>query len=242
MKLPGVTDYARVSDQVAGWFTPTDFLVFDTLLAHQLGDGITGDLLEIGCYRGKSAIVLGYAVRPQERVVVCDMFERVGEHPDVRQLPIEADPAGDYLCDFSMAQFVQQWAAYHHRLPELRACDSADLTLAHPLRFAHIDGCHNYRCVARDIALVVASMGPRGVVVVDDYRDFGVPGVAAAAWEARHAGLIHPFCITAAKMYAAVSAGDQRYWAAVMKAQLGDDGFRGDIYDFPDFDLVRIVS
>jgi predicted O-methyltransferase YrrM len=31
--------------------------------------------LEIGCYQGSSAILLGYLCRPDERLVICDLFQ-----------------------------------------------------------------------------------------------------------------------------------------------------------------------
>src|SRR6476620_129325 len=56
--------------------------LFGVLLAHQRDAGIRGDLLKIGVYRGKSAILLGYALRPDEELVACDLFEAAVVHED----------------------------------------------------------------------------------------------------------------------------------------------------------------
>lgn len=253
LRLPGIDAYAKSVDDIDGWFDWQDFKLFDSILAHQLDTGIKGDVLEIGAYRGKSAIVLGYGMRLAETLAICDPFENVGNHPDVRKMAIEEDQEGDYLADFHLSQFTANWDRFHDTRPTIYQCDSAELAVkALPLfRFIHLDGCHNYRCVGADIALAVQHSGDRGVIVIDDWRNFSVPGVAAAAWEARHAGLINPFAVSPEKMYCAIGAVSQRYWAGVVKTWLApnnrvsrfvSDGLRGDVYEFPDFEIVRIVS
>ena len=57
---------------VEGWFGRGDaevFLAVDAEQAHR------GDLLEIGVYLGKSAVLVGYMQRPDERFVICDLFD-----------------------------------------------------------------------------------------------------------------------------------------------------------------------
>src|ERR1700726_1241191 len=42
-----------------------------------------GGMLEIGVYRGKSAILMGCGLRPDERLIACDLFEKVMSHEDI---------------------------------------------------------------------------------------------------------------------------------------------------------------
>jgi len=49
-------------------------LLFRKINELQHAEGKTGDLLEIGVYRGKSAILLGYLLQGEERLVLCDLF------------------------------------------------------------------------------------------------------------------------------------------------------------------------
>jgi hypothetical protein len=73
--------YIQEMGSVPGWFLEVDAHVFVGMDSVQRARGIHGDLLEIGVYYGKSAILLGYCVRPGEHLVVCDVFEGLGGLP-----------------------------------------------------------------------------------------------------------------------------------------------------------------
>jgi predicted O-methyltransferase YrrM len=60
---------------IPGWFERADAEMFSAIDLAQRTAGLVGDILEIGCYQGSSAILLGYLRRPNERMVVCDLFE-----------------------------------------------------------------------------------------------------------------------------------------------------------------------
>ncbi len=56
---------------------------FSNLLAYQQTEDIKGDMLEIGTYQGKSAILMGYGLRDDEELVICDLFSAVMDHADI---------------------------------------------------------------------------------------------------------------------------------------------------------------
>src|SRR5689334_17639302 len=58
---------------IRGWFTPIDHRVFTGLLDEQ-AESTPGDLVEIGAFMGKSAVVIGGYTRADERFVVIDLF------------------------------------------------------------------------------------------------------------------------------------------------------------------------
>ena len=68
---------------VLGWFDDLDAAMFRAIDQVHRAIGVEGDLLEIGAYLGKSAILLGYLVRPQEHLVVCDLFTNEAMDPDL---------------------------------------------------------------------------------------------------------------------------------------------------------------
>ena len=76
MNTDGATAYLSVKDSVPGWFLDIDARLFLGVNALQTGRGIRGNLLEIGAYHGKSAILLGYCLQPGERLVVSDAGPR----------------------------------------------------------------------------------------------------------------------------------------------------------------------
>ena len=222
--------YTEEMDKVDGWFYQADVELFSHLLGCQTAEGIKGDLLEIGAYQGKSAILMGYGLRDDEELVICDLFGAVTDHADISVVPRQQ------YSGLEQEQFLTNWDRFHSRRPTLAVCESSELDLAdRALRFVHIDGCHSYRCVAKDISLAATHAAERGVIALDDYRSVQTPGVAAAVWQAVGNGILFPFAATYMKIYACTSAADQRFWLERVKD-------RGDIYAFSDFDLPSYSS
>lgn len=205
MKLPGLDAYARNDfAKIPGWMHRIDLELFDRILAHQLDDDITGDVLEIGSYHGKSAIVLGYGLRDDELLTVCDLFGA-----EVDGVSTEGMEPYDGL---TVDAFAKQYGRFHDDEPHIHVCASSQLALSIDFRFAHIDGGHAYRVVRDDIDLVRKTILRRGVVALDDYRSAHTPGVSAAVWEAAADGALYPFLLSDVKFYAATSRSDHRYW------------------------------
>jgi hypothetical protein len=198
--------YIEQLDSIAGWFSPRDAALFTYLLRTQVAAGAFGDLLEIGCFMGKSAILLGYGQGPDE-LVVCDIFGNPGLHHCCTDHPLFTAATAD--------RFYANWDLYHPVRPVAYACDSLDLTHFidnRRFRFIHIDGCHEFGCVATDISLAIGHAAPGCVIALDDYRATELPGVAAAVWQAVLAKLLFPFAVTDAKLYASASAEDAGVW------------------------------
>jgi hypothetical protein len=227
MTDPSIPDTALL-DTVDGWFYAVDVDFFSTLLGRQTAEDIKGDMLEIGTYRGKSAILMGYGLRDDEELVICDLFGAVMDHADI---PLNRRQQYSGL---EQDEFLANWDRFHTRRPMLEVCESSELDLGDRVfRFIHVDGCHSYQCVAKDISLAATHTAERGVIAMDDYRAAEAPGVAAAVWQAVDNGLLFPFAGTWMKMYACTSADDQRYWLERVRN-------RREIYAFPDFEMAII--
>jgi hypothetical protein len=227
MTDPSIPYTAQV-DTVEGWFYAVDVDFFSNLLAHQRTGDIKGDMLEIGTYQGKSAILMGYGLRDDEQLVVCDLFSAVMDHADI---PLNRRQQYSGL---EQDEFLANWDRFHTRRPRLEVCESSELDLGDQVfRFIHIDGCHSYQCVAKDISLAVTHTAKRGVIAMDDYRAVEAPGVAAAVWQAVDNGLLFPFAGSWMKIYACTSAADQRYWLERVRN-------RREVYAFPDFEMAVI--
>lgn len=192
------------SDVLPGWFNPEDLELFVRILDGQRRAGVTGDLLEIGVFQGKSAVVLGFFADASDRVQVCDTF---GADPDLSAQNLAENER--WYGGLSEQSFLDGYTRVHATLPTVHAVRStalAGLIAPSSVRFAHIDGSHTHDVVARDIALVATLMTDDGVVVIDDYRSAHTPGVAAAAWGAVAGGALVPVALTEQKMYAAFTA------------------------------------
>lgn len=186
-------------DDIPGWFFANDRLLFDWFLGHHQRD-VHGDLLELGVYLGKSAIMLGRHLHPDEILTVCDLFDS-----DAADDANSAEMAGSYRSKLTRDRFEENYLAFHERLPEIIQAPTSVLADGRvregSCRFVHVDASHLYEHVAGDIQVARKALMPDGVVVLDDYRSEHTPGVAAAVWEAvlRHG--LRPICISSQKFY-----------------------------------------
>jgi hypothetical protein len=182
---------------VPGWLYPVDVSVFLAVDDLQRRHGISGDLLEIGAYLGKSAILLGYMRRDDERLVVCDLFEEeAGGAESRRETRWYAEP--------KRSAFESNYLGVHAELPTIIQGPSATLgeTLdPHSFRIVHLDGSHLYDTVRQDLATAKELLVDGGIVICDDYRTAHTPGVAAAVWSEVATGGLIPLCVTEAKLY-----------------------------------------
>lgn len=192
--------YSKDVQTIPGWFWPVDMFLFGGIDQLQKVEALTGDILEIGVYQGKSAVLLGYFLRPHEELMVCDTFdsEAIQEH--------NLTENQKYYANVQRQTFEKNFAQFHIRPPRIFACSSTDLIQHLPssnkFRFIHIDGSHLYDVVREDIKLSRQLLQDKGVVVFDDYRSPHTPGVSAALWDAVLHETLHPFCLSPSKMYA----------------------------------------
>lgn len=208
MKLPAIDDYLKAEDgfsAVPGWMHYTDLVLFDLILNHQFEAGITGDMLEIGTYHGKSAIPMGCGLRDGESLMVCDLFGSF-------DAGVPKEGLQDYV-NLSIDNFLGNYTRYHAKPPTLHVGSSASLDLGKDtFRFIHVDGGHAYEAVHQDIDLVTAHAYLNTVIAFDDFRTSHCPGVAAAVWEEAAEGILFPFALSDVKMYATAAPADHDYW------------------------------
>lgn len=183
---------------VPGWFPPLDQVLFTWLLDRQEAQGRKGDLLELGAYMGKSAILLGRHLREGERFTVCDLFG--GEAPDGAN---KAETAKSYA-SLTRQAFERNYLSFHEELPRVIEAPSSVISsevASGTCRFVHIDASHLYEHVRDDIGAAREILQPDGVVVLDDFRSEHTPGVSVAAWEAVLNRGLRPICLSTQKLY-----------------------------------------
>ncbi len=172
---PLLTDVVPRLATIPGWFNIDDLAHFTLVLKTQTSSGVHGDLLEIGCYHGRSAAVLALQLQAGERLFLADAFD----------LPL-SDPYGD------TATPEKVWRNLAAAVPTLarervfiQRAYSSELTLPPDLkvRFAHVDGGHDAATVRTDLTLCAERLVPGGVMVIDDYAHPHYPGVAEAVRE-----------------------------------------------------------
>lgn len=187
--------YWKDRDSIRGAFSDLDFLLIDRILATSQAKG---DLLEIGAYLGKSAILIGLHAQAGESVVVNDLFE------DVPNDSANALENLESYAGLSLRAFEENYAGFVSAPPVILRGLSSTLrghVADASVRFAHIDGSHLFAVVADDLENIQQLMAPGGIVSIDDFRGVHTPGVSAATWAAvANSGLI-PICLSEAKFY-----------------------------------------
>ena len=193
MSQPPLRELVAELDSVEGWLSDEDVALFLTVDRVTRSLGSRGDVVEIGAYKGKSAIVLGYCIADDERLVVVDPFGRSASDATVLA------EQHQFYEDLTRAEFDRNYARFHSRPPVVLERFSTDLgpaDIAADARLVHVDGAHDYASVAHDVALVLGVLADEGVVVFDDAMDRGAPGVVAAVWEAVGDGRLVPLMTT----------------------------------------------
>lgn len=184
--------------RVPGWAARLELELFASIDDVHQARAVTGDLLEIGCYMGQTAVLLGYFRRGDERLTVCDLFS--ADAPD------GANTWENQVSYESLTEqgFRQQFARFHPYPPEILACPSVELSGRLPgrsFRIIHVDGSHLFDVVEHDLALTAAFQAPDGVVIFDDICSSHTPGVPAAVWHAVGSADLHPL-VCSTKLYA----------------------------------------
>ena len=193
-------DTARLAtlDDIPGWFFAQDQALVSWFLERQNRLGIPGDLLELGPYLGKSAILLGRYLVDDQRLTVCDLFEDPAQDLDNDQ------EMGQYRSTLTRLAFERNYLAFHTVLPTIVHGPSSTIS-SHvapaSCRFAHVDASHLYEHVEADIRACRTALQGDGLLVCDDFRAAHTPGVAAAVWGAVTSGDLHPICLSDSKLY-----------------------------------------
>jgi predicted O-methyltransferase YrrM len=152
--------YSRIH-HIPGWFNLDDCAHFTLILKTQTVSGVTGDMLEIGSYHGRSTCVLGMSLNQGERLLVCDVFDLSIEDP-------YGNPPTKEMLYANLKSAVPNLSA---ESVEIHGCYSRDLSIEPDtsFRFIHIDGGHDMETVLQDLRLCALHLMPGGVMALDDY-------------------------------------------------------------------------
>jgi predicted O-methyltransferase YrrM len=187
----------RPSD-IPGWLSDLDREMFRHILGWQAEHEPPGDLVELGAYLGKSAVIIGEWRREGETFTVCDLFG--ADAADVANLTENRR----VYTSVTRQKFEQNYRTFRGDLPvvhQMLTSQILDHVAPDSARFVHVDASHLYDHVVIDIESSAAMLRPGGVVVFDDYRSPHTPGVAAAVWTAMATKGLRPIVITPMKWY-----------------------------------------
>jgi SAM-dependent methyltransferase len=205
--LADLERYLAEMRDIPGWLDGLDAELLCALSAAQRAtESQAGrDVLEIGVYKGRSAVLLGFLLGPGERLIACDTFlDSAGISAQ------NADWNRRFYPGLTRAEFERNYLRYHDELPLIVAEPSTRLPGLLPpasCRLVHVDGGHEHATVTRDALAVRRLLAPGGAVIFDDYCKPHLPGTALAVWEQVLLHGLVVIALTDAKLYAAWDAG-----------------------------------
>lgn len=164
--------------------TVEDGEIINSLLNLQFREHEKGDVLEIGCYKGKSAVLLANWIQESagERLYLCDVFTKSSLDKE------NASEVRKSYEDYSLGE-LQESLQSTTKLRDIRYIDSNSLNLPRILRrnnfrFIHIDGSHLYKVVIEDLTFAVEHLlNNKSIICLDDYRAQHALGVSKALWK-----------------------------------------------------------
>jgi hypothetical protein len=182
--------------RIKGYLHLRDAAVIAHLLDAQKRAGISGGVAEIGVHHGLLFLLLCLHLAPGERGVAVDLFGN-------QEMNAERSGRGDLDIFLGHAKRLGLTDRIHVVQSESTALSATVLMegAGSPLRAISVDGGHSYDVVLSDLQLAAGCLAPGGVIIVDDYFNYGWPDVSHAtnAFLMRRPDMI-PFAVTAAKL------------------------------------------
>lgn len=182
--------YLDAFHRIEGWFVydaALMFMAYNQLIA---AAGISGDTLEIGVYRGLSAITVAALRGAGRKMYAIDLFEELESS--------DAYGAGHgYRGDFE--DNLRSFFGSLDFLVPVRAASSTlkSSSFPHTFSFCHVDGGHSPEETYADLAFASDVLVPGGLLALDDYFNPQHPGVCegAIAFKQRHEGVLQPVAV-----------------------------------------------
>ena len=232
------TELLNKVGSIPGWFSNQDLIIFQIILKYQEAHKIHGNILEIGAYLGKSAVVLGAHKCKNEETFVCDVFQGLTDSENSQENDFS-------YSDLTRKSFERNYFNALGELPKILECSSMKLWSEIPqekFRFIHIDGSHLYDFVKNDLDFAINSLiAPGGVIVMDDFRAQHTLGVSKTLWESILSGKICPLIFSAAKVYL-VSASDITFNIEALQAELLEGGYATESLNLFSGTSIRVLG
>ncbi|MEI7632388.1 MAG: TylF/MycF/NovP-related O-methyltransferase [bacterium] len=156
-------------------------------LKNVVANQVQGDLVELGCYEGTSALFftrLLNDLKSDKKLWLYDSFEGLPEKTSEDDSAAGVAFKGGEL-KASKARLAKNFVKAGLKIPEIKRAwfyelDPSDLP--DQVCFAFLDG-DFYESIVDSLKLVVPLIAKGGVILVDDYQNLALPGVAKAVNE-----------------------------------------------------------
>lgn len=153
-----------VADQIDGILSLFSMAAMDSLLSLQATNPeVSGNIVEFGTYKGRSAAIIAPRVRPSEKFVLVDVAE---------YLQVEKIRAINANMEFILCGSEE----FRSRYPDYKQ-------LRKNCRFIHVDSSHAYRTTFQEMKLCNELLSAGGIAVFDDYTNLNYSQVLPAIFK-----------------------------------------------------------
>lgn len=169
-----------------------------SLLQQVLAKNITGDVVELGCYRGDTSILFQHELQKTDKILwLYDSFAGLPEK--TRE---DSSAAGDQFKTGELfvtkREVIEKFKRHNLPLPKIKKALFEDLDpisdLPNKICFAFLDG-DFYASIKTSLSLIQDKMQPGSIVIIHDYNNPELPGSARAVdeWFKNHSGKYSSF-------------------------------------------------
>jgi hypothetical protein len=152
---------------IDGWLKDQMLVMLDSVLTYQRENGIGGNMIEIGVWKGRLASLLALHRGNGEQVLLVDPTNK------------PADVVASLQSVGASTEAVHSIPVYSQKLLGLPFWPK----IIDTVRCIHIDGEHSRQAVMRDLAIAEQAVHDHGLVVLDDFMTVVYPQVTQAVFE-----------------------------------------------------------
>lgn len=160
-------DFNQLEEKVPGFLTSQNAALWDSLLSYQAEQYILGNMLEIGVYKGRSALMSSLHLREKEKFFLIDGTPFI-EEAETHLNPILGD----------RAYYIQKMS-YDLEIDFFK-------DIRQKCRWIHIDGEHTGRAVINDLEFCEQMLSDNGILILDDFFNPMYPQLTEAAFRFLH--------------------------------------------------------
>ena len=158
-----LSNFDKLESQVEGFLMSQNIPLWDSFLCYQLEESILGNMLEIGVYKGRSALISSLHLGEQEKFLLIDST------PYIKEAQKHLDPI------LSNRGYYIQKMSYDLEIEHFK-------DVRHGCRWVHIDGEHTGRAVINDLEFCEQILSDDGILILDDFFNPVYPQLTEAAF------------------------------------------------------------
>ena len=157
------TRYHKLQKDFEGLFSDQSAALFDSFLQFQTQSNISGDFLEIGVYKGRSALMSSLHLRDNEAFYLVDLSYYLLETQD------------------RLAPILGNRGKFYQKSSKLLTREDLNIS-KHSIRWIHIDGEHTGNAVWNDLSLCEPLLTDEGILILDDFFNPAYPQITEATY------------------------------------------------------------